>query len=120
MCALLPVNDVETVVGSAVRVVAESSSEGVCTFRADARGLDVALRLEDSLPTLDSVAQTFTGSVESIADGGYWAPEVGTLWFTRGGQMYAVQVIGNAEPDEARSLALRLAQLATITSSPSN
>lgn len=50
----------------------------------------------------------------AAGEGGYWAPDVGSLWFTKSNRLYAVQVEGPIGSERAEAIAIAIAmELAT-------
>lgn len=72
--------------------------EMVIDFRFDGAGTDLAG------PRL---AQPGGQDVAGIGDGAYWAPDVKILWFVRGGNTFAVQLVRTSEDN---TTALQIAQ----------
>jgi hypothetical protein len=117
MCALLPETEVSQIVGKPATVAEDQSSPSDCTYNVG----DPAELIPDYVFSVRTETGDFTGpkaafpggqDITGVGDAAYWAPSVTSLWFSRAGQMYVVQLILFSDEDgDPLQIAQGLAQL---------
>ena len=124
LCGLVPVAEVQTLVGGA-EVTAEPETNG-CQFNiagsimggSPEPGLGGGIHVRREGGTIDAGPRVaFPGGqdIPGIGDKAYWAPDANVLYFERGGETYAVQLVllGDETPEQsleiARAIATRVA-----------
>lgn len=111
-CTKVQQLDLSQLVGEPVLPVENSSTPTICTYLAAQAStpFDVIVRVEDTFEDIAAVRAAFgDGEAVPIADGGYWSPQVTTLWFLKGGTLYAVQITGVDDVARSKEIATQVA-----------
>jgi hypothetical protein len=120
MCEVLPSADVARISGKTAVVAPDQSDPDGCTYNVGEAGSVIPdyvidFRLDEPGGDLSGPKLAFSGGqdVAGIGDAAYWSPGVTVLWFIRGGNVYAIQLILFGEDDgDPLAIAQQLAQVA--------